>query len=193
MNSWTVTGTLKSFGIKGTKFKKLWINIEAPTTSSNSKNNSLFINADIPEASKYATKLISNLESGEYSSLLAYDCTVGPIKTAKKKDDGTWEEYYRTGIKTNINRIILSKNVNQEINIGMLVGTITKKSDNKLIIEETYRHPKQGFVTREVPIMLSKEQNFSFILPGNKCFFLASVSSGDDSKVHGYCKTISLV
>lgn len=184
MNCWNLTGIVKNFGEKGSKFKKLWINIEL--VGSDNPSNTVFINFDLdnqPSTKKYKVGqyVVSTLEKGK--NIFINDITLSLIKFSKKLDDGSWTDEEKLGLKANIGNITFLDSPSLTINTGFLKGKVVSHTNDRIIVEHSYRNPIDNtWKTRPIPVLIKSDINYMFKdknLVGNQVFVNGEINSND--------------
>lgn len=187
MNTWTITGNIKNFGVKGTKFKKLWIAVDveggAQTTST------VFVNFDLDSTpgskkSRVGDAVQSILQKDKMIAI--YDMTVAVLKFPRLLEDKTtWINEERIGIKGNINHISFPTGSVSQINAGFLKGKVSAHTNKKLIVEQSYQIPNQNtWKTRPVPVMIDDSIAYMFDgidLTGRQVFVTGQVVGNNNT------------
>lgn len=183
MNSLNINGTVKSFGEKGTQYKKLWIAIETANSLSNS--STIFINFDLdsnPSSKKFKQGefIKSKLEKGK--QIFICDATIKPIKMSKPDGAGGWTTEEKTGVGANLSAIRFPTNP-LPTNIVVMDGKITKHDDKKILIEQSYRLPANNeWKTRTVPVLIADDIHYMFKdvnLSGKDAFVYGEIVATD--------------
>lgn len=178
INSLNITGTVKSFGEKGTTFKKLWIALEIINKKTGLPSTA-FVNFDLDSNTsskkyKLGEFIKSKLEKGK--TIFICDATIKPIKVSKPDGAGGWIAEEKTGVTAPLSAINFTENP-IPTNVVMLDGKITKQDGNKLIVEQSYRLPSDNtWKTRSIPVLISPDIDY---------MFKDAILSGKNSFVHG--------
>lgn len=186
INTLNITGTVKSFGEKGTTFKKLWIALEIINKKTGLPSTA-FINFDLDSNTnskkyKLGEFIKSRLEKGR--TIFVCDATIKPIKISKPDGAGGWVAEEKTGVTASLGAINFIDNP-IPTNIVLLDGKITKQDENKLIIEQSYRLPVDNtWKTRSLPVLISAEIDYMFkdaVLVGKNAFVHGELVATDKS------------
>jgi len=202
MNNWNISGEVLRHGIKGSKYPKLWIQVELQSPIPSISENKLFISFDLdPNPSSKAGKageyIKNKLENSNYFFL--QEGLIAMVQTSKKLDNGEWQNEDVIGFKGRLNNLSLSNNSFDNINMGLACGIVSKynhdqeKKIERFIIEEKYRNVKTGeWKSRPIPI-LREEVSESNPLIGKKVFVFAKLCGATpegEAKIFGLSKKL---
>ncbi len=190
-NSWFFTGAIKNFGIKGTKFPRLWIIVDVPQPQA--ETSTLFVNIDISndtstKQGKQSKYVLDNL--GKDKHILVQGAFIGPVKESRKNDAGEWESYERTSVRAKLAGLSILNNVPTPLNTGIVKGRVLKHVEDKLLVEDRYLVPTTNeWKSRSIPLVYTSNTN----LAGKNIFATAILSSlVDDKETKVFGKVIKL-
>lgn len=201
MNNFNISGEILKFGIKGTQYPKLWIQAQlASPKELDIEHNRFFINFDIDpnpnsKKGKVAEYIKSKLQNCSFFFLS--EAMITQIKLSKKVGD-TWETEETTGVKANINNLVLASNRFEPINVGLCKGKVTaytyteSTQYSKIMLEERYRNPLNNeYKSRHIPILYKGSFGFditnSFLFTYN---MLCGTTPSKESKVYALAKKV---
>jgi hypothetical protein len=177
-------------GVKGTQYPKLWIKVKLESVNIKHNNTTIpdihiFLNFDLdPNESsnkgKYGSFIKNALTTKKF--IMVNDLTFTNISRGKKNEAGEWTNVEEPGLKTNIRNIVLSDTEMPSINIGLITGTVTKQSDNKILLKQQYRIPgEKGFTykDREVPLYLDTDIKQDIL--GKKIFVQGKIAHNKEA------------
>lgn len=167
MNHWTISGSVKNHGKRGSKFPVLWALVELDPVKYNSEegavvihDNQLFLTIELNTSGSKEEKIGNILEQklNPNAFIFASDCTVKPISRSKKKEDGSWENYKETGLAVKARNVLVADIRFTSFNNGIIEGKVIKQKGDKVLVEERYRIPgkvgNDAFGSRQVPLLL---------------------------------------
>lgn len=192
MNIFNITGTVKSFGEKGSQYKTLWVNIEISNKDKAASNVFVQFPLDSNPGSKKA-KLGEYIKSQLTKGMQIFisDITMKPIKFSKKIGE-EWVQEERIGLQGNLSKVKLGGN-SIAVNLALVEGKVIKHNDSKVVIEQSYRLPiDNSWKTRLIPVKI--DQPIEYLYPGNnlmgKDAFIIGEVVGADPSVYMLAKNI---
>lgn len=160
MNSFFLTGTIKKFGFRDSNYPSLWVLFQLDPykyQGSQIDNNTLFVNFNIDnntstKKGRVTSYIRNNIQEGSFAYV--EDATLG--LTSKKV--GT--EYVKVpGVNASITNMNLATNRFPIINNGYLAGKIINYSQNKAVLQQTYKvpGPKAETRTRDLHVLFATD------------------------------------
>ncbi len=202
MNSWSISGEILKFGVKGQKYPKLWIQVELPTCSPNITENKFFVNFDIdpnPNSKKGKAAAYIKAKLKDHRFFFLADATIANVQTSKKLEDGTWQNEDVVGVRANISNLVLSKERYAECNVGMASGIVSlwnhdpTSNIEKFITMDSYRNVSTGeYKDRPIPVLHENPANIAD-LSKKKVFTVGKLcgqTPSGESKVFALAKTV---
>ena len=190
MNIWNFSGEVLKHGIKGTKYPKLWLQVRLPHPSGwVLDNNNLFLNFDFDanpstKGGKICSYIKDRLDKDRFFFL--HEAFVTGIQIGKKVGE-EWINEEVPGIKGRVSNLKLSSKPFQDINIGLVQGTVSQyfyneeENVSKFIVEDRYRNPKDNtWKSRKIPLLLPVKMED---LTGKQVFAQAAICGKTPQKI----------